>query len=225
MVTTSSNLTASPIHGAVDGFSRKVIWLKLARSNNNPVVPVFFYFQAIRTIGKLPLLLRTDCGTETSMMAGLHSFLHNDISLHQYGKSVTNQRIENWWSHYRRGYSNWHINFFKQLVDNNIYELGNYVHAECAWFVFSDLLKCELNEVKRHWNSHYIRKSTCSATGGIPDDLFYLPERYGFQDCGISINETDLQRVIQERDFVKEAAAVLEHKDEELIEYFKYIRC
>ena len=28
-----------PIHGAVDGFSRRVLWLRVVRTNNDPVVP------------------------------------------------------------------------------------------------------------------------------------------------------------------------------------------
>eukprot|EP00111_Clytia_hemisphaerica_P004806 TCONS_00013816-protein len=28
-----------PIHGCIDGFSRKILWLKVCKSNNNPVIP------------------------------------------------------------------------------------------------------------------------------------------------------------------------------------------
>ena len=34
-----------PIHGCVDGFSRKVLWLKVTRKNNNPVVPARYCCQ------------------------------------------------------------------------------------------------------------------------------------------------------------------------------------
>ena len=33
-----------PIHGCIDGFWRKVLWLKVTRSNNNPVVPARYLF-------------------------------------------------------------------------------------------------------------------------------------------------------------------------------------
>ena len=32
-----------PIHGCVDGFSRKIIWLKVCRTNNDPKIPASFY--------------------------------------------------------------------------------------------------------------------------------------------------------------------------------------
>ena len=60
-----------PIHGAIDGFSRKILWLKVCRSNNNPNVPAKFFIQSIRELGICPRLLRTDCGTENGIMAGV----------------------------------------------------------------------------------------------------------------------------------------------------------
>ena len=36
-----------PIHGCVDGFSRRVIWLRVSRTNNNPIVPAYSVFKCI----------------------------------------------------------------------------------------------------------------------------------------------------------------------------------
>ena len=101
-----------PIHGAIDGFSRRIIWLKVVRTNNNPVVPASMYINAVKELGKCPTLLQTDCGTENGLMAAIQCTLLHNINAHRYGKSIANQRIENWWSHYRRGYSDWVIDFF-----------------------------------------------------------------------------------------------------------------
>ena len=32
-----------PIHGCIDGFSRKIIWLKVCRTNNDPKIPASFF--------------------------------------------------------------------------------------------------------------------------------------------------------------------------------------
>lgn len=40
-----------PIHGCVDGYSRRIIWLKVCRSNNNPIVPAYFYTNSVAEIG------------------------------------------------------------------------------------------------------------------------------------------------------------------------------
>ena len=42
------------------------------------------------------------------------------------------------------------------------------------------VLRKEVDEFVMHWNSHRIRPSTYAVSpGGIPDDLFEMPEYYG----------------------------------------------
>ena len=83
--------------------------------------------------------------------------------------------------------------------------------------------RSELNEVKRRWNSHYIRKSHCTVNPGIPDELFFLPEQHSFQDCGVTVTNSDIQHIIHQRDVIGEAVDVLQNEDESLSEYFKYV--
>ena len=67
-----------PIHGCVDGFSRKIILLEVVKSNNNPLVPAYHFLETVRTFGYCPRILRTDCGTENGIMADCQCFLLND---------------------------------------------------------------------------------------------------------------------------------------------------
>lgn len=53
-----------PIHGAVDGFSRRILWLEVSRSINDPRLPATFYLNQVRELGGCPSLLVSDCGTE-----------------------------------------------------------------------------------------------------------------------------------------------------------------
>lgn len=53
-----------PIHGCVDGFSRRIMWLKVCKSNNNPVVPASFFLCAVEENRVRPMLVQTDCGME-----------------------------------------------------------------------------------------------------------------------------------------------------------------
>ena len=50
-----------PIHGCIDGFSRKVLWLRVSRTNNNPSVVADWYLEAVRDQGGCPTKIRTDC--------------------------------------------------------------------------------------------------------------------------------------------------------------------
>lgn len=97
------------ISGCIDGYSRKVMWLVCGASNNNPDIIAHHYLQCATEFGVIPKLLRTDCGTENGTMAAIQCSLrsvHTDdlagASSHMYGSSTTNQRIESWWSYFRK---------------------------------------------------------------------------------------------------------------------------
>ena len=62
-----------PIHGCIDGFSRRVIWLKVSRTNNDPAVVAGFFLEAVQKSG-CPTILRTDNGTENTTMASVQSY-------------------------------------------------------------------------------------------------------------------------------------------------------
>ena len=82
-----------PIHGGVDGFSRKILWLKEVRSNNNPIFPAALYLRVIKEQGLCPNLLKTDCGSENDDIVAVHYFLTGRNLSHRYGASHANQRI------------------------------------------------------------------------------------------------------------------------------------
>ena len=68
-----------PIPGAVDGFSRRILWLEVARSNNDPRVPAAFYLNRVKEVGGCPLLLVTVCGSKNDIAASMQCvFRTND---------------------------------------------------------------------------------------------------------------------------------------------------
>ena len=120
------------IHEAIDGFSRKVIWLRVTKTNNNPSVAPTFYVDALKKEKKAPSILRSGCGTESGAMAAIQCYLHQNTEAHKFSTSVSNQRIENWLSFMRRDYASWIINFFKGLVHEGSLLPRNYLHMECV---------------------------------------------------------------------------------------------
>ncbi len=66
-----------PIHGCIDGFSRKLIWLKISRTNNDPAIVAKFFLDAVQIAGGCPALLRTYNGTENTVMASVQSYLRS----------------------------------------------------------------------------------------------------------------------------------------------------
>ena len=134
-----------PIHGCVDGFSRKVLWLKVTRSNNNPVVPARCFLETVSKWNLVPEILRTDCENENCLMAGIQCKLAKNTYAHRYGSSISNQRIENFWCHFKRICLSWAIDLFKDLAATGSLILANVVQMECLWFVFSPLIQCKLD--------------------------------------------------------------------------------
>ena len=110
------------------------MWLAVAKLNNNPVVPAALYLRAVKEHGVCLNLLKTGCGFENVEMVGLQCYLTKNLSSHRYDASHPNQRIENWWSHFRRSFSGWAIDHFKELVHDGQFIPDNMFHMQCIWF-------------------------------------------------------------------------------------------
>lgn len=129
-----------PIHGCIDGFSRRIVWLKVTRTNNDPAITGNFFLEAVQNEGGCPIVLRSDNGTENTVMAAMQCYFRCDgqderpgINAHIYGSSHSNQRIEAWWSYLRKARTNWWINFFKDLVDTDELNTADNLKMECLW--------------------------------------------------------------------------------------------
>ena len=193
-----------PIHGCVDGFSRKVLWLNVSRSNNDPSVVLRFYLDCVDENEGCPLIVQSDCGTENGNIAAAQCYFRVDATdeyagekAHRYGESKRNQRIEAWWSCFKKSRSPWWINLFKDLMDSGQFEYGNVIHKECMWFCFSDIIQEDLNYTRALWNNHYIRSSRYETVPGRPDELYYLPERHDSEDQKQPVNAEKLNEVRQ----------------------------
>ena len=167
-----------PVHGCIDGWSRKVLWLYVTRSNNSPHNVASYFVEAIQEFGGCPEKLVTDLGTENGIAASTQCFFQDDPNAHKYVPSTRNQRVEGWWSHLRRSRTTWWINFFKRLEEGK-FNKCNVVESECLWFCFASLLQSDLDQMKEYWNTHPIRRSRHYTVSGRPDLLYHAPESKG----------------------------------------------
>ena len=194
------------IHGAIDGYSRRILWLEVGPSNNNPRIVARYFMDCVKQLGGAPRTIRGDRGTENVNIAAMQSFLRRngtDSMAGQksflYGRSVSNQRIEAWWSFLRNNDTDWWINFFKDLRDVGLYCDDNPLHVECLRFCFIPLLQKELNRVAQHWNLHKIRPSlNQESPPGRPDVLYFLPELNGVNSYLKSVDDDDELLVAEE---------------------------
>lgn len=168
-----------PIHGAIDGFSRKILWLDVTRSNNSPDNIAKFYLKAVAELKGCPVEMITDLGTENGLVAAIQCYFRDNQDAHRYVPSPRNQRIEGWWSFFAKNRSTWWRNFFSDLESRGEIDLSYELSKECLWHCFSGILQKDIDIVKEHWNTHRIRKSRYNTVSGRPDSLFYLPEHHG----------------------------------------------
>lgn len=85
--------------------------------------------------------------------------IHFPKTSFMYGRSVSNRRIEAWWSQLRRRCASWWMEHFKELRKSGRYCDSNPVHVDCLRFCYMDLIRDELHRFARLWNNHRIRPS------------------------------------------------------------------
>lgn len=189
------------VHGSIDGYSRKILWLEVCNSNNDPRIITKYYLDYVRQVGGTSRIIRADRGTENGNVAAIQRFFRRfadddfqgDKSF-MYGRSTANQRIEVWWSTLRKQCSDWWIRHFKDLRDVGLFS-DDIVHSECLKFCYMDLLQTELHKVAQLWNTHRIRPSAnLESPAGRPDFLYFIPRSTNTRDylTQVGVDELDI---------------------------------
>lgn len=178
------------VHACIDGFSRKVLWLHVGRSNNNPAIIAGYYLKTIKRLNCVPRIVRSDRGTENGLVRLFQVALrlnHNDslsgYCSFRYGRSTSNQRVECFWCQLRRMVSHYWINVFKDMRDSGVFNNSDPVHVECLRFCFTQVLQSDLHRAVEHWNNHSIRpQNNRECPSGKPNMMYFLPEQFGTTD-------------------------------------------
>ncbi|MEQ2247545.1 hypothetical protein ILYODFUR_010392 [Ilyodon furcidens] len=84
-----------------------------------------------------------------------HTDYYAGSSSHSYGSSTGNQRIESWWSFFRRGRSQFWMDLFEDLRHSRNFS-GSHEHQCLLRFCFTSVLQKDLAECKDHWSKHRI---------------------------------------------------------------------
>ena len=185
----------------MDGWSRKVLWLYVGSSNNDPRITGYLFVRTINELNLLPRIVRTDRGSENVVIAGCQRFFRREhldsnsgYNSFRYGPSTRNQRIESWWSVFRKNRTDWWISFFKDLCDAGSYDSSVPIQVECCRFCFTGILQTELDETLKLWNTHYVRRTRNSeCPPGRPDVLFYAPDESNGTDYEFDVTRKDIE--------------------------------
>lgn len=193
------------IHVCIDGFSRKIIWLKVGSTNNNPEVIAYYYLKAIKKLKIVPSVIRSDHGTENNLVEPLQAafrLYHGDVFAADKsfirGKSTANQRIESTWGRLKRHGLNFWIVFFKDLVNKGHFDKTNSIQLECLRFCFGPLIQYDLDLMRQEWNRHSIRKQKFdSIIPGKPNFLYYMPQNHGTKDYGHQVESIHIDNAME----------------------------
>lgn len=102
------------LHGAIDGFSRYLIYVE-ATLNNRAATVLNAFLRGIETVGNIPLRVRADKGSENRDV-GLWMIVNRGENRGSFitGRSVHNQRIERIWREVNWWMTSFHL-IFRQL--------------------------------------------------------------------------------------------------------------
>lgn len=143
------------IHGAVDGFSRMVVFMGCS-SNNYAQTVLSLFIKAVTQFG-LPTRIRCDRGVEnydTAMYMLTHPCRGPDMNPVIVGKSVHNQRIERLWRDLFQGVSSTYYYLFNHMEDIGILNPLNEKDLFSLHYVYMNVINHHLQEWVLAWNEH-----------------------------------------------------------------------
>lgn len=148
-------------HGCVDGYSRRIMFLRC--SNNNKASTVLKLFEEAVTTFGLPSRVRGDHGTENIHVA-TYMFSHPDRGPRRgsfiAGKSCHNQRIERFWRDLFHGCIYLFYYIFWYLEDNEWLDLSDELHLFCLHYIFIPRINQKLRLFANGYDNHPLRSES-----------------------------------------------------------------
>ena len=92
--------------------------------------------------------------------------------------SSMNQRMEAYWSNFRKDRLGCWKHFLQDLVDLELFDASDPVQLDWLRFCFIELLREEITEVATAWNQHIISHHRNGGPTGRPGIMFFLPCTY-----------------------------------------------
>lgn len=206
-----------PIHGAIDGFSRKILWLNVTCSNNSPDNIAKFYLKTVEEHKGCPVEMVTDLGTENGLVAATQCYFRDNPMMRIATFHLQETNVLKHGGPFSQGIAPHCGETFSDLESREEVDLSYDLSKECVWYCFHDLLQKVIDTVKEHWNTHRIRRSRYNIVPGRPDSLFYFPESHG----GVSnlLKEVPEQEMNYAYEEIVQMNQVNEYQ-----EYFEYAR-
>lgn len=144
------------VHGCTDGFSRRIIYLRLATTKKAETV-LDIFTQGVDKNG-LPMRVRGDWGTENAEVINFMESRRSNIdSPFIQGRSVHNTRIKRLWAEVNLIVTSKFRQIFYYLEDNNFLHQSSVLDLLCLIYVYFFRIQQSLNNLTNSWNNHGLR--------------------------------------------------------------------
>ena len=141
-------------HGCIDGYSRRIIYLKACNNNRDDTVLQLFT-ESVEHLG-LPCRVRGDRGGENIGVANY--MLRESWSRTGFiaGRFVHNQQIERLWRDLFLSCTCLFYQLFYFMEANGNLDIDNEIHIFCLHYVFIPRVNASLCHFIEAWNNHTI---------------------------------------------------------------------
>ena len=176
------------VHGAIDGFSRLILYLECT-NNNQAATVVSLFKKGVSNYG-LPVQIRSDHGSENVDVWRFMIAAHNhDYSSVISGSSTHNQRIERLWRDVHRCVVSVHSEIFYSLESDGLLDPLNETDLYCLHFIFLPRVNKCLIEFCESWNQHKL-----SSEGNLsPCQLFFEGTNYIAQNYNVDVQDANVE--------------------------------